>query len=119
MNMNPNGKSRFKPIVCAVFFAIGATWVLAQAPATPPPVAGVPAHPALMPPRTFNSQLPLVVWVRTDVGDPGRKNAGRTPASQPINLPACLGWGVEPQAGVSLDAMVQEMQAQSNPGAGA
>jgi hypothetical protein len=82
----------------------------APAPATPP-------APATLPARQFNSKLTLEVWVSPKISDRSNdKLLGKTPANAPLEIPACEGWNVVPQAPISFPALVDEINAQHIPG---
>ena len=65
-------------------------------------------------PVQFNSKLRLHVWAVMQIGGEQRP-VGDTPSPTPLNIPACLVWGVRPN-GVSVQEVAQEIQAQSIPG---
>lgn len=85
--------------------AAGMTRALGEAPASRPRLAA----------RTFSSKLQLAVWAQTEA-DGKPKRVGRTPATEPVEIPECITWGVEPAGDTSVAAAAQEVREQSIPG---
>ncbi|HDZ20913.1 MAG TPA: hypothetical protein ENH78_06435, partial [Phycisphaerae bacterium] len=65
--------------------------------------------------RTFNSQLPLDVYiVRTLDGDEER--VGATPSETPLEIPECQYWWVKPRGRADMDKLSQEVLSKRIPG---
>ena len=64
--------------------------------------------------RTFNSKLPLKVFVRTLDGD--EEQIGVTPSEAPLEIPECRSWWVLPLASADIVATCQEVESQRTPG---
>jgi hypothetical protein len=81
--------------------------------ATPPPQGSA----TLAGPATFNSKLAFSVWSETSPGlVEGWKNLGITPAPEPIQIPACYAWGIEPEEKTTFQQAVAEAVAAQAPG---
>jgi len=65
--------------------------------------------------RSFNSKVPLEVWVMYGEGDMPR-SIGKTPSAKPLAIPPCWMWGVDLPNGADMRAVGQEMVAQNIPG---
>jgi hypothetical protein len=60
-------------------------------------------------PATFNSKLAFTVWAETGPGPlDGWKNLGTTPAPEPIRIPACNAWGLQPEEKTTFPQAVAE-----------
>jgi hypothetical protein len=57
----------------------------------------------------FNSKLALGVWILDENGE--SRFIGRTPAAQPLMIPKCRWWAVQPEPGVSLADVLEEARA--------
>lgn len=68
----------------------------------------------LLPTRTFNSKLNLVVSAPSKGGE--NKFIGLTPSRESMNIPSCQVWFVTPNGAVDMEALAQEMQSESIPG---
>jgi hypothetical protein len=64
----------------------------------------------------FNSTLALQVWVSSREKKEGVLLIGATPSAEPLAIPKCQWWYVEPSAGVSVPALLEEARARSIPG---
>jgi hypothetical protein len=88
--------------------------MLAVAGCTTAPRQG---NATLTAPATFNSKLPLSVWSETGPGlIEGWKILGTTPAREPIHIPACYAWGIEPEEKTTFQQAVAEAVAAQAPG---
>ena len=71
-------------------------------------------------PRTFNSELALRVFAKVmEGGEQRKKELGKTPAEESIEIPKCVCWGIKPQgdAGkVDWEALAQEVCHKDIPG---
>jgi len=65
--------------------------------------------------RSFNSKMSFHVWIVREEGG-GMEDLGKTPAEEPIEIPACWAWGVMPKGKADMQAVVQEIAAQNIPG---
>ena len=100
-------------VLVTMALAVGCVWVAGcvpnQQPVTPRPTtpASAPGEEGLTEGGiTFNSTLGLKVWVCD--GKAGTLTVSHTPADQPLTIPKCLWWAVEPLPGVSVADMVAE-----------
>ncbi len=60
-------------------------------------------------PAAFNSKLDFLVWSETGPGPlDGWKNLGKTPAPEPIRIPACNAWGLQPEEKTTFPQAVAE-----------
>lgn len=74
--------------------------------ATPAPQ---PGEATLTAPATFNSKLDFLVWCETGPGPlDGWSSLGRTPAPEPIRIPACNAWGIQPEEKTTFQQAVAE-----------
>jgi hypothetical protein len=81
---------------------------------TTPPRQG---YATLTAPATFNSKLAFSVWSETGPGLlEGWKQLGNTPAAEPIRIPACYAWGIQPEEKTTFQQAVVEAVAAQAPG---
>lgn len=66
------------------------------------------------PARTFNSKLPFRVWAWVEGKGPRR--VGETPAEEPLAIPECEWWAVEPLAGADMQKVREEVKLRRIPG---
>jgi hypothetical protein len=69
-------------------------------------------------PRSFNSEVPLMVFVVSEDED-GRlkvEEAGTTPSEQPIVIPGGVWWYVQATDDVEIQALATEIKAKGIPG---
>ena len=64
---------------------------------------------------TFNSKLPLTVWVVREAGGMPEQ-IGRTPSAKPIVIPRCASWFVEPASNSDMRALAEEIASKGLPG---
>jgi len=69
------------------------------------------AKPEKEPARQFNSKLPFRVWVQVEEGQDS-KDIGETPSEQPLAIPSCRRWWVQPLGRPDLAAVAKEVEAQ-------
>ena len=65
---------------------------------------------------TFNSTLRLRVWFVRDQRGASWQSLGDTPAAQPLVIPPCRWWWVEPLESVAITALRDEVNAKHIPG---
>ena len=68
-----------------------------------------------LPARSFNSKLGFKVWVVVEESEDS-KFMGSTPADEPLAVPACRSWFVEPVPPIDMEAVAGEVGAQGIPG---
>ena len=68
-------------------------------------------------PTAFNSRVAFDVYAVTgEERREGRLFVGRTPSEQPLTIPPCKWWYVEPRSPVNIEQVLQEVEAQRIPG---
>jgi len=121
--MRPNGAFRIERRGKVNAFAspknLAARWTLAAAAALVLCVASPASHceeesAPRYGTRTFNSELRLTVHVKPTGSSP--EEIGETPAEEPIAIPECEYWWVEPEGEVDWQALVQEVRRHNIPG---
>ena len=70
---------------------------------------------AKAPGRQFNSKLAFCVYALVEEGQPP-KVVGETPSAQPLAIPSCRTWWVEPLGPRDMAAVASELDAQGIPG---
>jgi Leucine-rich repeat (LRR) protein len=105
-----------------VLTARGQVQPTAQSVDKPAQLPNKPAADSEKPPerryaaRTFNSSVAFDVFVRETSGE-GSKTVGRTPSANPLEIPACWVWWVQPSAPVKdWDLLVREISQNKVPG---
>jgi len=73
------------------------------------------ATPEKEPGRQFNSKLPFRVWAQVEE-DQDSKVVGETPSKEPLAIPSCRRWWVQPVGRPGMAALAKELDVQKIPG---